>query len=84
MTMESEVQALNQLTTDELEGKFQLLESSSVDDDLASLKKELSGSSKKGELPPRGTAVANNTSFPFQDLEIEKELNELRRRAKEF
>ncbi|KAK9087723.1 hypothetical protein Syun_030117 [Stephania yunnanensis] len=45
--MESQAEALNQLTSDDLEGKFALLESSSVDDDLASLKKELSGSLKK-------------------------------------
>ncbi|KAL7254719.1 hypothetical protein ACSBR1_008964 [Camellia fascicularis] len=46
MAMESQAEALNQLTTDDLEGKFALLESSSVDDDLANLKKELSGSTK--------------------------------------
>ncbi|KAK9107051.1 hypothetical protein Syun_023062 [Stephania yunnanensis] len=44
--MESQAEALNQLTSDDLERKFALLESSSVDDDLASLKKELSGSLK--------------------------------------
>ncbi|XP_059665613.1 probable membrane-associated 30 kDa protein, chloroplastic [Cornus florida] len=82
MAMESQAEALNQLSTDDLEGKFALLESSSVDDDLANLKKELSGSTKKGDLPPGRTAVAS--SFPFQDTEIEKELNELRRKAKEF
>ncbi|XP_034680133.1 membrane-associated 30 kDa protein, chloroplastic-like isoform X3 [Vitis riparia] len=46
LTMESQAEALGQLTSDELDGKFALLESSSVDDDLANLKKELSGSSK--------------------------------------
>ncbi|XP_057490984.1 membrane-associated 30 kDa protein, chloroplastic-like isoform X3 [Actinidia eriantha] len=46
MAMESQAEALGQLTTDDLEGKFALLESSSVDEDLANLKKELSGSSK--------------------------------------
>lgn len=69
MAMESQAEALNQLTTDDLEGKvkmtyinaskiismfnanavwllqFALLESSSVDDDLAKLKRELSASS---------------------------------------
>ncbi|KAK9114085.1 hypothetical protein Syun_020882 [Stephania yunnanensis] len=44
--MESQAETLNQLTSDDLEGKFALLESSSVDDDLASLKKELSGNLK--------------------------------------
>ncbi|XVE84444.1 hypothetical protein DITRI_Ditri17bG0014700 [Diplodiscus trichospermus] len=45
LAMESEAEALGQLTSDDLEGKFALLESTSVDDDLANLKKELSGSS---------------------------------------
>ncbi|KMT14727.1 hypothetical protein BVRB_4g074920 [Beta vulgaris subsp. vulgaris] len=86
MAMESEADALNQLTGDELEGKFALLEGSSVDEDLASLKKELSGSSKKGELPPGRTAVAssNSSASPFRDTEIENELNELRRRASDY
>uniref|UniRef100_A0A5B7AM57 Membrane-associated 30 kDa protein n=1 Tax=Davidia involucrata TaxID=16924 RepID=A0A5B7AM57_DAVIN len=85
LAMESQADALNQLTSDDLEGKFALLESSSVDDDLANLKKELSGSTKKGELPPGRTAVAStNSAFPLSDTQIEKELNELRRKAKEF
>ncbi|KAF5194795.1 Membrane-associated protein vipp1 protein [Thalictrum thalictroides] len=85
LAMESQSEALAQLATDDLEGKFALLESSSVDDDLVNLKKELAGSSKKGELPPGRTAVSSrNAGFPFQDTEIEKELNELRRKAKEF
>ncbi|KAL5781222.1 hypothetical protein ACOSP7_006251 [Xanthoceras sorbifolium] len=85
MTMESQAEALNQLTTDDLEGKFALLESSSVDDDLANLKKELAGSSKKGELPPgRAVAASSNSSFPFRDAEIENELNELRQRTKDL
>ncbi|KAF8388593.1 hypothetical protein HHK36_027270 [Tetracentron sinense] len=85
LAMESQADALNQLTTDDLEGKFALLESSSVDDDPVNLKKELTGSSKKGELPPSRAAVGNtNTVFPFRDMEVEKELNELRTKAKEF
>ncbi|XP_019190365.1 PREDICTED: probable membrane-associated 30 kDa protein, chloroplastic isoform X2 [Ipomoea nil] len=84
LAMESQADALNQLTSDELEGKFALLESSSVDSDLADLKKELSGSSKKGELPPGRTPVARTGSLQFQDAEIEKELNELRRRANDL
>ncbi|XP_042486891.1 probable membrane-associated 30 kDa protein, chloroplastic isoform X2 [Macadamia integrifolia] len=85
LAMESQAEALGQLTTDDLEGKFALLESSSVDDDLVKLKKELSGSSKKGELPPGRTAVSSsNAAFPFRDVEIEKELNELRKKAKDF
>ncbi|KAL9263113.1 Membrane-associated protein VIPP1, chloroplastic-like protein [Drosera capensis] len=84
LAMESQAEALNTLASDELEGKFALLESSSVEDDLANLKKELSGSTKKGELPPGRTAVASSNSALFKDLEIEKELNELRRRAQDF
>ncbi|GAB2287139.1 Membrane-associated protein vipp1, chloroplastic [Dionaea muscipula] len=85
LAMESQAEALSQLATDDLEGKFALLESSSVDDDLTNLKKELSGSTKKGELPPGRTAVArSNSTLPFRDMEIEKELNELRRRAQDF
>ncbi|CAN6707268.1 unnamed protein product [Malus baccata var. baccata] len=66
------------------EAAFALLEGSSVDDDLANLKKELSGSSKKGELPPGRTAAPSNKAYPFRDSEIEMELNELRRKAKDF
>ncbi|KAL4193667.1 hypothetical protein AMTRI_Chr06g177890 [Amborella trichopoda] len=85
MAMESQAEALNQLTTDDLEGKFAMLETSSVDDDLANLKKELAGSSPKGELPAGRTPVSSSSvAFPFRDVEIEKELNELRRKAKEF
>ncbi|KAJ8774843.1 hypothetical protein K2173_018102 [Erythroxylum novogranatense] len=81
MTMESQAEALGQLTTDDLDGKFALLESSSVDDDLENLKKELSGGLKKGELPPGRTAVANSL---FRDPEIEMELNELRQKRRDF
>ncbi|KAL3630923.1 Membrane-associated protein vipp1, chloroplastic [Castilleja foliolosa] len=81
MAMESQAEALNQLSSDELEGKFAMLETSSVDDDLADLKKELSGSTKKGELPAGRTPVS---SLKFQDPDIEKELNELRQKAKEY
>ncbi|CAK9148794.1 unnamed protein product, partial [Ilex paraguariensis] len=85
LAMESQAEALNQLTTDDLEGKFQMLESSSVDDDLANLKKKLSGSTKKGELPPgRIPFASTSAAFPLRDAEIEKELNELRRKANEF
>ncbi|XP_017217549.1 membrane-associated protein VIPP1, chloroplastic [Daucus carota subsp. sativus] len=84
LAMESQAEALGQLTTDDLDGKFAMLETSSVDDDLANLKKELSSSSKKGELPPgRTVASSTKTSSPFQDSEIEKELNELRQKARD-
>ncbi|KAA0044539.1 membrane-associated 30 kDa protein [Cucumis melo var. makuwa] len=97
LAMESQAEALGQLTTDDLEGKFALLEGSSVDDELANLKKELSGSSKylnlkmgsslslslqKGELPPGRTV--SGSAFPVRDAEIESELNELRQRAREL
>ncbi|CAJ2679112.1 unnamed protein product [Trifolium pratense] len=86
MTMESQAEALGQLTSDDLEGKFAMLESSSVDDDLAQLKKELSGSSKqKGELPPgRSSTTSAKTGNPFRDADIETELEKLRQRSKEF
>ncbi|XP_038970395.1 probable membrane-associated 30 kDa protein, chloroplastic [Phoenix dactylifera] len=85
MAMESQAEALNQLTTDDLEGKFALLESSSVDDDLAKMKRDLSGSSLRGELPAGRTAASSsNAAFPFRDIEIENELNELRRKAKDY
>ncbi|XP_031394391.1 membrane-associated 30 kDa protein, chloroplastic-like isoform X1 [Punica granatum] len=77
LAMESQAEALGELTTDDLEGKFAVLESSSVDSDLEDLKKELSGGTKKGELPPGRT-------LRFEDAEVEKELNELRQKAKEL
>ncbi|XVF84324.1 hypothetical protein PTKIN_Ptkin17bG0027800 [Pterospermum kingtungense] len=85
LAMESEAEALGQLTTDDLDEKFALLGSTSVDDDLANLKKELSGSTQKGELPPGKTVSASkNKPFPYRDAEIEMELNELRQRAKDY
>ncbi|CAK7343174.1 unnamed protein product [Dovyalis caffra] len=85
LAMESEAEALGQLTTNELDGKFALLEGSSVDDDLENLKKELAGSSKntyffdplkqKGELPP-GRTVVTSSNNPFRDPDVEMELNE--------
>ncbi|PNS98844.1 hypothetical protein POPTR_016G099400v4 [Populus trichocarpa] len=83
MAMESEAEALGQLTTNELDGKFALLEGSSVDDDLENLKKELGGSSKKGELPP-GRTVVTSSNNSFRDPDIEMELNELRQKRKNF
>uniref|UniRef100_A0A2N9HQZ4 PspA/IM30 family protein n=1 Tax=Fagus sylvatica TaxID=28930 RepID=A0A2N9HQZ4_FAGSY len=128
LAMESQAEAIGQLTTDDLEGKVQGstplgckqflgatppgekpatypdpcretsegavhgsrgisrgAQGASVDDDLANLKKELSGSSKKGELPPgRTVTTSSNKAYPFRDAEIETELNELRQRAKDF
>ncbi|KAL5567059.1 hypothetical protein UlMin_030223 [Ulmus minor] len=84
LAMESQAEAYNELTNDDLEGKFRLLESSNVDDDFENLKKDVSRSSKKGELPPGRAAAPKNTVFPYRESEIERELNELRRRAKDF
>ncbi|KQK10890.1 probable membrane-associated 30 kDa protein, chloroplastic [Brachypodium distachyon] len=83
MTMESQAEALGELGADDLEGKFAMLETTSVDDDLAQMRKELSGSSLKGELPSGRTTVSKSGS-PFRDTEIEYELNELRKKAKEY
>ncbi|KAJ7554696.1 hypothetical protein O6H91_05G005500 [Diphasiastrum complanatum] len=87
--LEAEADALNQLSTDDLAGKFTLLESESVDDDLAALKRDMLGPSKRtGELPEGRTPVSNlrssSSNVPFQEFEIEKELNELRRKTNEF
>ncbi|KAI3918212.1 hypothetical protein MKX01_041532 [Papaver californicum] len=61
MMMESRAEALNQLITDDREGKFAYLESSS-DDDLANLKKEISGRAVRKELPPGRSAVREKAS----------------------
>ncbi|GLT34917.1 hypothetical protein SLA2020_094050 [Shorea laevis] len=85
LAMESESEAIGQLTSDDLEGKFALLETSSVDDDLAQLKRELTGTSQKGELPQgRTVSTSANKPFPYRDAEIEKELNELRKKAEDL
>uniref|UniRef100_A0A0D6R1I9 PspA/IM30 family protein n=1 Tax=Araucaria cunninghamii TaxID=56994 RepID=A0A0D6R1I9_ARACU len=85
MALEAEADALNQMNTDDLEGKFALLESSSVDEDLTSLRREISGTSRRDELPAGRSPVSSaRPAYPFRDLEIENELNELRRKTKEF
>lgn len=38
---------------------------------------------QKGELPAGRAAVSLNTVFPYRESEIEEELNELRRKAKD-
>jgi hypothetical protein len=38
---------------------------------------------QKGELPP-GRTMASKPGSPFRDREIENELNELRKKAKEY
>ncbi|XP_078164880.1 membrane-associated protein VIPP1, chloroplastic-like isoform X2 [Carex rostrata] len=85
LTMESQAEALNELSADELDGKFAMLETSSVDDDLTNLKKELSGFSLKGELPEGRTEKGGTKSVnSLKDMAMESELDELRRQAKEF
>ncbi|KAL6586824.1 Membrane-associated 30 kDa protein, chloroplastic [Orobanche minor] len=61
LAMESQAESLNQLSVDELEGKFALLETTSVDDDLAKLKKELSRSTKV-EFPAGRTTERSQTA----------------------
>lgn len=39
---------------------------------------------QKGELPAGRTAVSLNTVFPYRESEIEEELKELRRKAKDL
>ncbi|BBN12506.1 phage shock protein A [Marchantia polymorpha subsp. ruderalis] len=87
--LEAEADALNQLSTDDLAGKFALLEGSDVDDDLAALKRDVLGTPAKisGELPAGRTSASSSSSrpeYPFKDFEIEKELNELRRKTNEL
>ncbi|KAL2652083.1 hypothetical protein R1flu_020211 [Riccia fluitans] len=89
--LEAEADALNQLSTDDLAGKFALLESNDVDDDLAALKRDMLGTPAKpsGELPAgRSTSSTSSSSnrpeYPFKEFEIEKELNELRKKANEL
>ncbi|KAF3336589.1 hypothetical protein FCM35_KLT19175 [Carex littledalei] len=84
LTMESQAEALNELSADELDGKFAMLETSSVDDDLSKLKKELSGFSLKGELPEGRTEKGGPKSVnSLKDIAMESELDELRRQTKE-
>ncbi|XP_026380351.1 probable membrane-associated 30 kDa protein, chloroplastic [Papaver somniferum] len=77
MVIESQAEALNQLTTDDLEAKFACLESS-TDDDLANLKKEMSGRGRKELLPPGRSAVI------VIDAEIETELDESKKKASKY
>ncbi|CAM6097140.1 unnamed protein product [Calypogeia fissa] len=83
--LEAEADALNQLSTDDLAGKFALLEGESVDDDLAALKRDMLGGPKRsGELPEGRSASTVSSGSPFKDFEIERELNELRKKANEY
>lgn len=81
--LEAESDALNQLTTDDLAGKFALLEGDAVDDDLAALKQEVLGPSKRPSELPAGRPAVSSGPYPYKDVEIEKELSDLRRRVNE-
>lgn len=82
--LEAEADALNQLSTDDLAGKFALLEGDAVDDDLAALKQDMLGSSKRPSELPAGRAAVSSGPYPFKDVEIEKELSDLRRKVNEL
>lgn len=83
--LEAEADALNQLSTDDLAGKFALLEGGgAVDDDLAALKQEMLGSSKRPSELPAGRPAVSSGPYPFKDVEIERELSDLRRKVNEL
>eukprot|EP00250_Pteridium_aquilinum_P005160 c15298_g1_i1 orf=265-1371(-) len=82
--LEAEADALNQLSTDDLAGKFALLEGDAVDDDLAALKQEMLGSSKRPSELPAGRPAASSGPYPFKDVEIERELSDLRKKVNEL
>ncbi|KAH7297536.1 hypothetical protein KP509_25G000800 [Ceratopteris richardii] len=82
--LEAEADALNQLNTDDLAGKFALLEGDAVDDDLAALKQEMLGSSKRPSELPAGRPAASSGPYPYKDIEIEKELSDLRRKVNDL
>ncbi|GBG45997.1 hypothetical protein CBR_g79424, partial [Chara braunii] len=94
LALESEAEAVAQIGTDDLATKFALLEGDSVDDDLAALKRDMVGggaAKRPAELPPAGGGSAAPPAsaeaagpYPYKDLEIERELNELRRKANEL
>jgi len=83
MALEAESEAVGQLSTDELSTKFAMLEGgSNVDDELAALRRDMLGAPKQkgGELPAGRSAAATNSSL--KDLDVERELNELRRSSR--
>jgi phage shock protein A len=90
MALEAESDAVAQLGTDDLSAKFALLESSDVDDDLDKLKREMSGigSQTRAALPGGQSTSGKGQSTPgktsVKDLEIEAELNELRKKASDL
>uniref|UniRef100_A0A453G7P5 PspA/IM30 family protein n=1 Tax=Aegilops tauschii subsp. strangulata TaxID=200361 RepID=A0A453G7P5_AEGTS len=61
MTMESQAEALGQLGADDLEGKFAMLETTSVDDDLAQMRKELRANSLRAEPQPANQVAPSET-----------------------
>ncbi|KAJ4721575.1 Membrane-associated 30 kDa protein, chloroplastic [Melia azedarach] len=61
LSMEFQAEAHNNLTTDDIDEKFNMLEGYSVEDELAELKRKQLIQSTKGELPPGRAAVPLNT-----------------------
>eukprot|EP00246_Nothoceros_aenigmaticus_P004372 TRINITY_DN15899_c0_g1_i1.p1 TRINITY_DN15899_c0_g1~~TRINITY_DN15899_c0_g1_i1.p1 ORF type:complete len:313 (+),score=82.87 TRINITY_DN15899_c0_g1_i1:53-940(+) len=88
LALEAQSESLDQLTTDDLAGKFSRLELDTVDDDLAALKRDVLGTSKTSGVLPEGRSPVSrsreSSAYPFKDFEIDKELNELRRKANEL
>eukprot|EP00271_Cylindrocystis_brebissonii_P016436 TRINITY_DN39_c0_g1_i1.p1 TRINITY_DN39_c0_g1~~TRINITY_DN39_c0_g1_i1.p1 ORF type:complete len:414 (-),score=101.51 TRINITY_DN39_c0_g1_i1:510-1751(-) len=86
LQLEAQSDASNELVNDDLTSKFAMLEAGSdVDDDLASLKRDMrmGTSASAGELPSNRTPEAVSSGYSVQNLAIDNELNELRRRTME-
>ncbi|CAI7880232.1 unnamed protein product [Closterium sp. NIES-53] len=80
LALEAESEAVGQLTSDDLSSKFALLEKGSVDDDLEALKMDMLLPDKKSS----SSLPAGRSQKSLKELEVEAELNELRRRAREL
>ncbi|GJP47471.1 hypothetical protein CLOM_g6656 [Closterium sp. NIES-68] len=78
IALEAESDAVGLLAADDLSSKFAQLEAGSVDDDLAALKRDMlgDGGRRPAELPSGRSSA--------RQLELESELNELRRRTQEY
>lgn len=83
MQMEAAADASNMIAGDELAAQFQLLESDGgIDDELAAMKRQLSGDKKPaGALPPGKTKPMSEMSDA--ELAIEAELEALRKKAED-
>eukprot|EP00270_Netrium_digitus_P017649 TRINITY_DN652_c0_g1_i1.p1 TRINITY_DN652_c0_g1~~TRINITY_DN652_c0_g1_i1.p1 ORF type:complete len:354 (-),score=136.68 TRINITY_DN652_c0_g1_i1:156-1217(-) len=84
IALEAQSEALTEMNSDDLANKFALLETGDVDDDLAQLRRDmLSTSQRSGELPA-GRSPPTAGTMSVKELELEAELQELRKRAAEF